>query len=75
MLDGDFTVWHDVSKSFSKWSFGRPVLDRLPLGHDALHSTAATRLSLRRCFSFFYFFFLKREDVPSPWSTTCFPLH
>jgi hypothetical protein len=22
----------------------------------------------------FFFFFLKRGDVPSPWSTTCFPL-
>jgi hypothetical protein len=22
----------------------------------------------------FFSFFLMREDVPSPWSTTCFPL-
>jgi hypothetical protein len=29
-------------------------------------------LLLRRRLSFS--FFLKREDVPSPWSTTCFPL-
>jgi hypothetical protein len=45
----------------------------LPLGREVLRSTAATKLSSRWHLSFFYFF-LKREDVPSPWSTTCFPL-
>jgi hypothetical protein len=45
----------------------------LLLGRVALHSIAATRLSSRRHLLLFLFF-LKREDVPSSWSTTCFPL-
>jgi hypothetical protein len=54
--------------------FWRTRLGWVPLGCNTLRSTVATKLSSQRCLSLFFLFFLKREDVPSPWSTTYFPL-
>jgi hypothetical protein len=48
-------------------------LDRAIFGSCRFRSIATTRLSSCHRLSLF-FFFLKREDVPSSWSTTCFPL-